>query len=642
MANITTQIKLQNSNSAGKKFVGIAALNNISHAISNFVGIKIKPLNNTYRINGVETSFFNEEEGWDADTVYSKIDHSRVSRTLGMFVGAAADNAKEAVLGALNITPTTANIAMTLLRMGFPLNIVAGIMNIPAIKNISVNKTSFEFQKALSELEVDEVNTLDVNITFEDLLQMSKGTENRSVEAAVLTLLKEILPISNGYSRLNNITSLNSTKNAVGPTPYEVNKKKIQINKFEEEYKKSEMEEGVFTESLTQIYDKAPFLLPLKNCYTELVPNICKEWSPIFNDTFESIINTIRDSFGISIDNYTDKLFKTIINSFLVYNASKHLNINNNIFKDFIESTLKIKEEHPNTTRILDLLQILDIKGTKNDKEVILRISTLNRSDIENISAEWEDMVTSENEDLAKYFKDLLMYFTITKGFYWHPLSGKTIASYNTRVSLENYDKIFTDFTAFENGGDTRFLVQLLGNLTSYKKLWKEYEGNYTKSEKNNEIILTTVSSEKLIKIEDKYYLRYEDGNCTNIPILGISGKFYEFDANKDLEKSIIEQVNNDEIEDGETDPEVENTEEFEQSSEELLTQKINGYVKVLKKQFKKESSNTIWNNYIENKKDNIKQALISFYDAQNIQYKEEEIDTIINNIKEENNKYCM
>lgn len=641
IANIMSQIKLQNSNSAGKKFVGIAALNNISHAISNFAELKIKPLLNTYVISGVSTEFFNQE--WFADTTNSLIDGSRISRTLGMFVGAAADNAKEAVLGALNITPTTANIAMALLRMGIPLNIVAGIMNIPAIKNISVNKSSFQFEQALREMQDSDINTADIDLNYQDLLTMSKGTQNSAVEAAVIKLLKEVIPIAKGYSRLNNICSLNSTKNAVGPTPYEVCKKQMQIAKFEEEYNISELEEGIFTQSLTELYDKVPFLAPLKECYTSLVPEICKEWSPIFNDTFEQIIQSIRDSFGISVENFTSDLFKSIVNSFLVFNATKILDIDNNkLLKNFSEKTLKTKKDYKEKNiQLLDLLQVSNIKGVKDIQEVILRISTLNRSDIENVSSEWEDIISNNDNTVTGFLKELLIYTIVTKGFYWHPLSCKSIASYKTRVAVENYDKIFTDFTAFENNNFERFLTQLLGNLTHRKRLWAEYEGKYDQLE-DGIIELKEDTTAKMLMINEEFYFRFSDFQCRKIPKLGIYGKFFEFDANNDIKESIIKEIDEDSLEhENEEHP---NTVIQYETNEDMqeVEDRIKTIVKGFQNKYKKVASSQKWEEYIESKKSAIKNVIERLYEEKEISYTEEELDKIITNIKEENSKYCI
>jgi superfamily I DNA/RNA helicase len=148
--------------------------------------------------------------------------------------------------------------------------------------------------------------------------------------------------------------------------------------------------------------------------------------------------------------------------------------------KDFSGEVLNTKKDYKEKNiQLLDLLQVSNIKGVKDIQEVILRISTLNRSDIENISSEWEDIINNNDNTLTDFLKELLVYAVVTKGFYWHPLSYKAIASYKTRVAVENYDKIFTDFTAFENNNFERFLTQLLGNLTHRKRLWTEYTGKY-------------------------------------------------------------------------------------------------------------------------------------------------------------------
>jgi hypothetical protein len=54
-----------------------------------------------------------------------------------MYVGASADNAKNALLGKLNTRPITATLAMGMLRLGFPVSTVSYMLSMPKIVELS-------------------------------------------------------------------------------------------------------------------------------------------------------------------------------------------------------------------------------------------------------------------------------------------------------------------------------------------------------------------------------------------------------------------------------------------------------------------------------------------------------------------------
>lgn len=560
IANVTTQVGLRASNSAGKQFVGISALNNISHGISEHSKIRFRGMEKTFRINGVETTFWNEN--FQADTVFSKFDGSRISRTLGMFVGASADNAKEAVLGRLNITPITANYVMTLFRLGVPLDIVAGIMNLPLIKNMSQNTTSFKFEKAIQNFDVkNSVDPKQVNITFEDLRSIIVDNKSNDIVVdAVRSLLKEVTPYLYGYTRLNNITSLNSTKNAVGPQVFNVIKKKEQINSFLEEYQLFgqpgfDPQMSIFDESILDFFDNVPFLKPLFECYNTLVNDVCKDWSPLFNDTFKTIIQQLKMR-GNPIQTFTPELFKKLVNGYFLFNASSI--INNFNLKEVMTNTPKTlllyKDEIINKHKsieneFLNSLNILEGFGVSNFS-IESYASMSGVQDKENISASLDDLLQAGNVKTNNIVKNILIYNFFRYGFSWGPLSISTIASHRAKSVIPEFENIFNNFDSFNID---KFIEQFYCNNTEDINLWEQdviSESELKKIKKQKNLFSVEYSQDKNFPyafiMNNRYFIKQTD-NKNNTEIiykevqpLGVSKSFLEYDANKEGTTSIV------------------------------------------------------------------------------------------------------
>lgn len=561
ICNVQTQINLRRDNGAGKQFVGIGALNNISHCISDHSEVKFVKMDKLFIIEGVTTDFwFNDD--FKADPSNSPIDNSRISRTLGMFVGAAADNAKEAVLGALNITPVTANYAMAMFRMGVPLNIVAGIMNMPIIKKMSQNTTSFEFEKAIQKMKANNTFKTDqVNITFEDLKAMANGKSNSAVENAVINLLQSITPYVYGYNRLNKITSLNSTKNSVGPTDLDVLQTTQKIDDFLTEYDNIveggfASKDSCFTESLIEFYDNVPFLEPLCRCYKNLVPQMCQGWSFLQNPVFEKLLGRLKQ-IKLPITSFTPERYKQLINAVFLSNITRlmpDINIEE-LFKETPKEVLRIREDMFNSKKeniFLQSLAVIESFGIGNNA-LNSHVSLYSKQDKENIAYSWQDLLQVKNNESNKEFtKNLLLYNLFSWGFYWSPVSLNSITTPKVKQSLEFYESIFSDL----NGLNIDLVIeQFLRNNTYSRALWPKAEDlkDTDLKLKDSESNIYTVSSDKAkdlpyaFTFNKKFYIKVESNTdflYKEVTPLGKKNKLLEYDNNKDIKESIIKSVN--------------------------------------------------------------------------------------------------
>lgn len=555
ITKVETQLRLHESNAAGKTFVGIAALNNVSHAISTFSPVKIEDdykLNFRIKVGDRTVSTSEGAEFSVLGNVYSPFDGSRISRTLGMFVGASADNAKEAVLQSLNITPITANIAMTMLRYGVPLKTVVYMLNLPKVKKIS-EKAEMEgerFEKLLQEAKsvVQPENHYISNEKLLDIINAPKTketkgknekTEEAITESVVINILQQFIPISKDLSAFNQIASLGSAKNAVGPTIYNVIKKIAYID-----YANSVITEGKVL-NFGNIFERAPHLKPLADCYTEIVPNYCAEFSPLFTYDFKKLIDGLVKLGGI--DALSDKNIKKLLDIYLIFHnklgqstTDEEGNLQQpeiDIFKKSMEEgglISKVREgRNPDNESYNPFLEKLVInknitKKVTNKPNIVFKNSGKSRELKDDLAASWTELAQS-NPQLSN---ELLEYMFTRFGFSWMPNSAIGIAPNKVKLSY-GYNSLFNDILVVDNNLDD---MQLSTLLLEYIKNFSPYG------------VVKSVDDEKTIvqgffKYKNKLYFSEDGKSKEQLNRLGIPNQFIEVNL-EDHEHSVINSNN--------------------------------------------------------------------------------------------------
>lgn len=519
ITKVETQLRLHESNAAGKTFVGIAALNNVSHAISTFapIVIKSKPV---FKIK-IEDKIIDTKSDRNFSTignVYSPFNGARISRTLGMFVGASADNAKEAVLQSLNITPITANIAMTMLRYGIPLDTVVYMLNIPAIKALSTQaeRTGARFEELLEE--TDSKNQPDNHfLSNETLKKLIEGKSNEDVAKSesqiVAGIIKQFLPISKDLSAFNQIASLGSVKNAVGPTVYDVIRKSAYIN-----YAQQTMADGAHLD-FSNIFRECTHLKPLADCYTKLVPEICSKFSPIFKSDFQSLVRGMGDLGGI--DSLTDKNLKHLLDIYLLHvhkviNSITDKDGNITYKTDAFKNKGLIKQiiaERFNNEFLQSLSILRDVnKKNKNIPNVIFKNQGKTREQKDDLTASWIELFR-ENESLAN---DIFEYMFTRFGFSWMPNSAINIAPNIIRISSIKgiYDNIIVENITLDPLHLSSVMNEFIRNFLPY--------GIVKTTEDANTVI------KGYFKYKGKLYFSDDGKSKVEVGTLGIPNQYIE------------------------------------------------------------------------------------------------------------------
>ena len=482
---LQTQLDLYALNAAGKSFVGIAALNNISHSICEMANVYFKvPEGVDFMINGKRFSEIYPNGEVKADPMYSPFDSMKISRTIGMFVGASADNAKEAVLGKLNITPLTANIAVAMMRLGFPLDIIVGILTNDTVIDLCnqaldddvrfesvINRTYNElilknnnFDEQIGDVDFRlEKNTKDNQILLDKKIQPHQ----------IIILLHDLCHFANGYSHINNITSLNSVKNAVGPNIWDTIATGIKL----ENSLNTDDDYFVKDKGIRTLMEDIPHLKTLYRCYTGidgqlgLLETLTRDISTVFNPDFQLVLTIAKDASLMSIEYPQSDVIKQLHDDWLIYKAHFNGFLTESSFASLFDKIEKAKSE--DTTENNFLYYLLDLfDETHKVGNIRYGIKSVKLNDVHTLSPEqkaeltegWKDLLN--NEKTHELAKDIFKYFMFRFGFSLTSRNALTISPADVRVALsteDNYDKLFNSLHNSMFDIDS-FMVQFMFN----------------------------------------------------------------------------------------------------------------------------------------------------------------------------------
>ena len=559
----------QEANAAGKQFVGISALNNTAHAFCEIAGTGFKEFP-SFKIGGVHSdAMFDKEVGvYKFDAMYSPFDGSLISDSVCMFVGASADNAKDAVLGALNTNPVTGNVFMGLLRIGIPLRTAIYMMNMPVIKDITkeAQYSNKRFEEVLLKFNVKKLRDVSddfyesIDITNEDMLRRIKDKDGdvQDVDIAVVQLLQNLVPYCNLIRAVTDRTAVNSTKNAAHKNGYDSMQRKLKA----EEFAKGMFDDsGLLNDAALNINKEIPYLGTLSYINEELIPAIFGDITPLFSSEFKNDGGSgVLDRFmaaGVKAGQLTEKEISKIYNAWLVFKATKVGAIDasngkrkHRIYSYPVGNFFEMQKNMPTNT----FIQNLDIKKMNYKypiQSVAFSGSKFTREMKDDISAALGDL--SRQESMRPYLDDFMDYMISRFGFTYSPQSSMSITPNCEKIRYKG-GAYFDIFNTIYSGAELEssvenFLIQYARN-NIYSPLWTEVDKSAVSisgtTMKVPPFIQDSVSpvgirvGKKLFvkakKINPKAKEYDEDGNYiyTQIFRLGVDNQFLEYDANED------------------------------------------------------------------------------------------------------------
>ena len=560
----------QEANSAGKQFVGIAALNNTAHAFCEIAGTGFKEFP-SFKIGGIHSdALFDKESGvYKFDAMYSPFDGSLISDSVCMFVGASADNAKDAVLGALNTNPTTGNVFMGLLRMGIPLRTAIYMMNMPIIKDITkeAQYSNNRFEDILLKFDVKKLRDVADDfyesfdgITDEDMLRRIKDKDGdiQDIDIAVVQLLQNLVPYCNLIRAVTDRTAVNSTKNAAHKNGYDAMQRKLKAEEFAKGmFDNSEL----LNDTALNINKEIPFLGTLSYINEELIPAIFGDITPLFSSEFKNDNGSgVLDKFmaaGVKAGQLTEKEISKIYNAWLVFKATKVGAIDasrskrkHRIYSYPVGNFFEMQKNMPTNT----FIQNLDIKKMNYKypiQSVAFSGSKFTREMKDDISAALGDL--SRQKSMRPYLDDFMDYMISRFGFTYSPQSSMSITPNCEKIRYKG-GAYFDIFNTIYSGAELEssvenFLIQYARN-NIYSPLWTEVDKDAVSISGTTMKVPPAINdfvSPIGIRIGRKLFVKAkkvnpkakeydEDGNYiyTQIFRLGVDNQFLEYDANED------------------------------------------------------------------------------------------------------------
>lgn len=114
-------------NWAGAHGIGIAALHNQHHPLSQKAGIRLNVLPGFVNFEGIEY-----DEGYSLAKVYDT-SGNKISKTISQLLSAFVDNTNDPIVFRLNLNPYTESVALALVRLGVDFKTVSLFLNQPII-----------------------------------------------------------------------------------------------------------------------------------------------------------------------------------------------------------------------------------------------------------------------------------------------------------------------------------------------------------------------------------------------------------------------------------------------------------------------------------------------------------------------------
>ena len=580
MSFAESQSYFMEKNMYAKKLVAISAVHNISHSIANFADLYIKIPD--VSINGIRTSTLFDERGYfRIDKTYSDFNSSRISRTIASLLGAAVDNAKELIVATIGYNDMTANIFLTMVRAGIPIDFVCYLFANKTIQNIA-NRAKIDGTSFISELSsfLDDTletptpeakntfisNILDTTNFSTDMLKENINGENEALTIKSICLISSFYDASEGIRRFTTISSLNSTKNAVGSDVFDTIKKEFTIKEIIEEMKGNilydETKDAIFPDDT---YDKliknVSYLEPLIKCYTSITPKLLKDNFMQYQAPFRGLLQHLALGHDIRWSNISSKKLKSLFNQFCIYMASKDaLDCSySNRKAVLLEAPLKFLKLRIKNNVSNDLLSSLVI-GDRISKKIgipnmYMKTAKLSSDIKDALSSSWSALVRTPE---TKKISDLLINYNIFRyGFRFSPTGFLNIAPNDSKLRYGKEGDWYK-MTNHRGIGDLEvedyenFLMQYIRNnpyssLVGTFSMIPDVEENVKWNSSRNEFSVNLDFVGDVLALRPKktgvIYLLTSKDPATNkahfkkVTTLGLKGQGFEYNAKEDFDK---------------------------------------------------------------------------------------------------------
>ena len=518
----TTWVTLHQRNMSGASLIPMAATNNASHALMQQTKLGIKK---EYQLtfNGHKYNSLHD---------IKNVDGEFITRNIASFLAAFVDNAKDPIAGDMNFNEITASSAFALLRMGVGINTMSLIINQPIVRDIV--KEVQNNRVSLAEAIINTINKYknynngtnvnsyytkieDYNFKDEDLANNIIARKDADTANTIEghEFYANQLKVGFMFARLNKLAGdLNEFTNATradtqngGAGPY-ISSDIINIEKVEKllmapikdtNYSLTGTS-GLLLFNLNEegiINSPLPILQAFFTYGVESTEKLFSKYFPYYNNTYTSIISTIKDMTRYG--NLNEKQRNSIYNDFISYMLAETSKYN---YKDedgnpiserkyyitkFPAEFDAFKKAHPELSQLPIINRIKYNKFTKYNPAPSLTFSNVGRiTDIQkqDYIRSWETFMNINDECRDMAIK-LFLYCTY-KGLGFSPNGFSHLAPVAVKMNTGNYVKTLKDMY-FEQGDVTTFIGLYFRNHLDDRTLVPDITGASYVSEVNLE-----------------------------------------------------------------------------------------------------------------------------------------------------------
>lgn len=518
----TTWVTLHQRNMSGASLIPMAATNNASHALMQQTKLGIK---GEYQLtfNGHKYNSLHD---------IKNADNEFITRNIASFLAAFVDNAKDPIAGDMNFNEITASSAFALLRMGVGINTMSLIINQPIIRDIV--KEVQNNRVSLAEAIINTINKYknynngtnvnsyytkieDYNFKDEDLASniiarkdadtanTSEGHEFYANQLKVGFMFARLNKLAGDLNEFTNATRADTQNGGAGPyiSSDIINIEKVEkllIAPIKDANYSLTGTLGLLSFNLNEegiINSPLPILQAFFTYGVESTEKLFNKYFPYYNNTYTSIISTIKDMTRYG--NLNEKQRNSIYNDFISYMLAETSEYN---YKDeegnpiserkyyitkFPAEFDAFKKAHPELSQLPIINRVKYNKFTKYNPAPSLTFSNVGRiTDIQkqDYIRSWETLMNINDECRDMAIK--LFLYCNYKGLGFSPNGFSHLAPVAVKENTGNYIETLEDMY-FEKADVTTFIGQYFRNHLDDRTLVPDITGASYVSEVNLE-----------------------------------------------------------------------------------------------------------------------------------------------------------
>lgn len=518
----TTWVTLHQRNMSGASLIPMAATNNASHALMQQTKLGIK---GEYQLtfNGHKYNSLHD---------IKNADNEFITRNIASFLAAFVDNAKDPIAGDMNFNEITASSAFALLRMGVGINTMSLIINQPIVRDIV--KEVQNNRVSLAEAIINTINKYknynngtnvnsyytkieDYNFKDEDLASniiarkdadtanTSEGHEFYANQLKVGFMFARLNKLAGDLNEFTNATRADTQNGGAGPY---ISSDIINIEKVEKLLMAPIKDAnysltgtlGLLSFNLNEegiINSPLPILQAFFTYGVESTEKLFNKYFPYYNNTYTSIISTIKDMTRYG--NLNEKQRNSIYNDFISYMLAETSEYN---YKDeegnpiserkyyitkFPAEFDAFKKAHPELSQLPIINRVKYNKFTKYNPAPSLTFSNVGRiTDIQkqDYIRSWETLMNINDECRDMAIK--LFLYCNYKGLGFSPNGFSHLAPVAVKENTGNYIETLEDMY-FDKADVTTFIGQYFRNHLDDRTLVPDITGASYVSEVNLE-----------------------------------------------------------------------------------------------------------------------------------------------------------